>query len=107
MERQELDFAITLLEGQGAKGLQHLPLLELPLVLLVPKNSRFRNASGIFEALATENLEDPLISITAGELAPGVSGSFWRAARWNGPPGSRSPIWNWWRSTSKAGSESA
>jgi DNA-binding transcriptional LysR family regulator len=70
LERQELDFAITLLEGQGAKGLQHLPLLELPLVLLVPKTSRFRNASGIFEALATENLEDPLISITAAELAP-------------------------------------
>ena len=70
LERQELDFAITLLEGQSAKGLQHLPLLELPLVLLVPKTSRFRNASGIFEALATESLEDPLISITAGELAP-------------------------------------
>ena len=70
LERQELDFAITLLEGQGAKGLNHLPLLELPLVLLVPKVSRFRNASEIFEALATESLEDPLISITAVELAP-------------------------------------
>jgi len=70
LERQELDFAITLLEGQGAKGLQHLPLLELPLVLLVPKTSRFRNASEIFDALATESLEDPLISITATELAP-------------------------------------
>lgn len=70
LERQELDFAITLLEGQGAKGLQHLPLLELPLALLVPKTSRFRNASEIFDALATESLEDPLISITATELAP-------------------------------------
>jgi DNA-binding transcriptional LysR family regulator len=70
LERQELDFAITLLEGQGAKGLQHLPLLELPLVLLVPKTSRFRNASEIFDALATESLEDPLISITATELTP-------------------------------------
>jgi DNA-binding transcriptional LysR family regulator len=70
LERQELDFAITLLEGQGAKGLNHLPLLELPLVLLVPKASRFRTASEIFEALATESLEDPLISITAVELAP-------------------------------------
>ena len=70
LERQELDFAITLLEGQGSKGLNHLPLLELPLVLLVPKVSRFRNASEIFEALATESLEDPLISITAVELAP-------------------------------------
>jgi DNA-binding transcriptional LysR family regulator len=70
LERQQLDFAITLLEGQGAKGLQHLPLLELPLVLLVPKTSRFRNASEIFDALATESLEDPLISITATELAP-------------------------------------
>lgn len=70
LERQEIDFAITLLEGQGAKGLNHLPLLELPLVLLVPKESRFRTASEIFEALATESLEDPLISITAVELAP-------------------------------------
>jgi len=70
LERQEIDFAITLLEGQGAKGLNHMPLLELPLVLLVPKASRFRAASEIFEALATESLEDPLISITAVELAP-------------------------------------
>jgi DNA-binding transcriptional LysR family regulator len=70
LERQEIDFAITLLEGQDAKGLNHLPLLELPLVLLVPKASRFRTASEIFEALATESLEDPLISITAVELAP-------------------------------------
>jgi DNA-binding transcriptional LysR family regulator len=70
LERHELDFAITLLEGHCAKGLNHLPLLELPLVLLVPKASRFRNAGEILEALASESLEEPLISVTAAELAP-------------------------------------
>lgn len=70
LERQEIDFAVTLLEGQGAPDLQHLPLLELPLVLLVPKSSRFRRTEEILAALATESLEEPLISITASELAP-------------------------------------
>lgn len=70
LERQELDIAITLLEGNCAKGLHHLPLMELPLVLWVPKSSRFRHASEILEAAAAENLEEPLISITGSELAP-------------------------------------
>lgn len=70
LERQEIDFAITLLEGQGAPGLQHLPLLELPMVLLVPKSSRFRRTEEILAALADETLEEPLVSITAHELAP-------------------------------------
>lgn len=70
LERHELDFAITLLEGQGAKGLHHLPLLELPLVLLVPKKSSFRNADEILESLSSENLEEPLISVAAAESAP-------------------------------------
>lgn len=70
LERQELDFAITLLEGPGAPGLHHLPLLELPMVLLVPRSSRYKQASEILAALAAESLEEPLISITATELAP-------------------------------------
>ena len=70
LERQELDIAITLLEGNCAKGLHHLPLMELPLVLWVPKSSRFRHAEEILEAAAAENLEEPLISITGSELAP-------------------------------------
>jgi DNA-binding transcriptional LysR family regulator len=70
LERQELDFAITLLEGPGAPGLHHLPLLELPVVLLVQKSSRYRQAFEILEALATETLDEPLISVTATELAP-------------------------------------
>lgn len=70
LERQELDFAITLLEGPGATGLQHLQLLELPMVLLVPRSSRFRQAREILAALADESLDTPLISVTSTELAP-------------------------------------
>jgi DNA-binding transcriptional LysR family regulator len=70
LERQELDFAITLLEGPGAPGLHHLPLLELPLVLQVRKASRYKQASEILDSLANESLDEPLISVTATELAP-------------------------------------
>ena len=70
LERQELDFAITLLEGPGATGLHHLQLLELPMVLLVPRSSRFRQAREILAALADESLDTPLISVTSTELAP-------------------------------------
>lgn len=70
LERQEIDFAITLLEGPGAKDLQHVHLLDLPLVLLVTKASRFRRAQEILEALRQEDLDEPLICISASELAP-------------------------------------
>lgn len=70
LERQEIDFAITLLEGQAARGLQHEPLLELPLVLVVPRSSRHRRCSDILDALARESLEEPLVCVSAGELAP-------------------------------------
>ncbi|MCE2827193.1 MAG: LysR family transcriptional regulator [Verrucomicrobium sp.] len=70
LERQEIDFAITLLEGQAAKGLQHEPLLDLPLVLLVPKASRFRRYQDILEALAGESLDEPLVTVGPSEAAP-------------------------------------
>jgi DNA-binding transcriptional LysR family regulator len=70
LERDEIDFAITLLEGQASKGPRHEPLLELPLVLLVPGTSRFRRFQDVIQALAAETLDEPLVSVGASELAP-------------------------------------
>ncbi|MFM7554299.1 MAG: LysR family transcriptional regulator substrate-binding protein, partial [Verrucomicrobiota bacterium] len=70
LERDEIDFAITLLEGHAPRGLQHEPLLELPLVLLVPGTSRFRRFQDVVQALAAEDLDEPLVSVGASELAP-------------------------------------
>src|SRR6185436_16062536 len=40
LERKELDLAITLLDGKAAPGIKTVPLFELPLVLLVPRESK-------------------------------------------------------------------
>jgi DNA-binding transcriptional LysR family regulator len=48
LRRGEIDLAITLLEGKSGAGIQTLPLLELPLVLLVPKESKIKEAAQLW-----------------------------------------------------------
>ncbi len=59
LQRQEIDLAVTELDGKPGAGLRSQTLLRLPLALLVPADSPFKSASQI---LARENLEEqPLI----------------------------------------------
>jgi DNA-binding transcriptional LysR family regulator len=70
LERHELDLAITLLEEKSPPGLHQVPLLDLPVVFLVPAKSKYRSADDILAAVAGGNPTEPLITLTPGELAP-------------------------------------
>lgn len=70
LERHELDLAITLLEDKSPPGLNQVPLIDLPIVLLVSKACRFRSADDAFRVLSDGNPPEPLITLTPGELAP-------------------------------------
>jgi len=64
LQSQEIDLAITLLEGKPPAGIRTLTLLTLPLVLLVPKKSRYASASAVWEQ---DKIPDTLISLPANE----------------------------------------
>ncbi len=70
LERREVDIAITLLEEQSTLGLHQIPILELPIIFLVPKSSPFRSTKNILEAITNGTLLEPLITLTEGELVP-------------------------------------
>jgi len=64
LEQDEIDVAITLLDKKVPAGLQSLKLLELPLVLLVDKNSRFQSAAELWKL---DKIGDSLICLPPGE----------------------------------------
>ena len=63
-QKQEIDFAVTLLDGKSPTGLNSMPLVKLPLGLLVPKTSRLRSADELWKR---DRIEDTLISLPANE----------------------------------------
>lgn len=64
VERQDIDLAITLVDGKPPAGVQSLPLLKLPLVLLVSKASRIQSASELWKR---DRIDEMLISLPANE----------------------------------------
>lgn len=64
---QELDLAVTLLEGKPAAGLTAKPLLDLPLVLLVQEESKIRSARDIW---ARDPIDEALICLPPTETIP-------------------------------------
>ncbi len=64
LEQDEIDVAITLVDKKIPAGLQCLSLLELPLVLLVEKNSRYQSAE---ELWAQDKIEESLICLPPAE----------------------------------------
>jgi DNA-binding transcriptional LysR family regulator len=60
----EVDLVLTMIERKPAAGFQSQVLLELPLVLLVEKSSRYRTAA---ELWAQDKITDPLICLPAHE----------------------------------------
>jgi DNA-binding transcriptional LysR family regulator len=61
---QEIDLAVTLLEGKAPPGINAQPLLHLPLVLLVPKNSHLNSAEELWKE---DKIEETLISLPVFE----------------------------------------
>ncbi|MGH7952722.1 MAG: LysR family transcriptional regulator [Limisphaerales bacterium] len=64
LQREEIDLAVTLIEKKPAAGLQSLPLLELPLVLLVEKNSPVKSAEELWQR---DKIDEPLICLPREE----------------------------------------
>jgi DNA-binding transcriptional LysR family regulator len=64
LERDEIDVAITLLDKKTPAGMQSLKLLELPLVLLVDKASRYQSAGELWKL---DKITDSLICLPPSE----------------------------------------
>lgn len=65
LQKQELDLAVTALDGKPPPGMKAVTLLTLSMVLLVPKASRVRAAE---ELWARDRVEETLISLPADEV---------------------------------------
>ena len=61
---QELDVAITLLDGKPPAGVKQIPLVSLPLVLLVELRSPVKSAAELWRR---DRLDDALISLPTNE----------------------------------------
>lgn len=64
LQDREIDLAVTVLESRPPARLQCLRLVRLPLVLLVPRDSKLKSAK---ELWAQDKIEDPLISLPPTE----------------------------------------
>ncbi len=64
LQAREIDLAVTLLEGKPPAGIQSVPLLDLPLLLVVPKSSRLRSAADFWKV---DRIEETLICLPSTE----------------------------------------
>jgi len=64
LANDEVDLVLTMIEGKPPAGFQSLVLLELPMVLLVEKSSRFKTME---ELWALDKIPEPLICLPAHE----------------------------------------
>jgi DNA-binding transcriptional LysR family regulator len=62
--KEEIDLAVSVVEKKSAPGIHSLPLIELPLVLLVEKKSKFTDASQLW---SLDKITEPLICLPATE----------------------------------------
>ena len=62
--KQEIDVAVTLIEKKPPAGIQSQALLELPLILVVPKDSPLVSAEELWKR---DKIQDPLICLPASE----------------------------------------
>jgi len=65
LDQQEIDLAFTLLNQKSPGGSKTQRLLELPLVLLVEKNSKVQSPDDLWRR---DKIEEPLISLPANEM---------------------------------------
>jgi DNA-binding transcriptional LysR family regulator len=65
IERHEIDLAFTLLNHKAPSGSKTQRLLDLPLVLLVPKGSTVHSPEDLWGA---DKIEEPLVCLPANEM---------------------------------------
>lgn len=64
LEQDEVDLVFTVIEKKAPAGAQSTTMLELPLVLLVPKESRYQSAGELWRR---DKIDEPLICLPAAE----------------------------------------
>src|SRR5437899_200802 len=64
LQKEELDLAVTLIEKKSPPGIHSVALLELPLVLLVEKNSPVATAAPLWQR---DKIEQPLLCLPSAE----------------------------------------
>lgn len=65
LERGEIDLAITLLPAEVPQKIFSQPLLQIPLILLVPKNNQLRSTAQLWKQ---GEIQESLICLTADEM---------------------------------------
>jgi DNA-binding transcriptional LysR family regulator len=65
LDRQEIDLAFTLLNHKGPAGSKAQRLLDLPMVLLVEKNSKVQSPDDLWRR---DKIEEPLIALPTNEM---------------------------------------
>lgn len=63
--KEELDLAVTAIEKKPAQGIHSMALMELPLMLLVEKNSRLTAADQLWHR---DKIDEPLLCLPAAEV---------------------------------------
>src|SRR6185369_8321154 len=63
--REEIEMAVTLIEKRATPGIQSMVLMELPMVLLVPKASKITDAEQLWKQ---DPITEPLICMPAAEV---------------------------------------
>jgi DNA-binding transcriptional LysR family regulator len=64
VEKRELDLALTVLSRRPSAGVQAVPLFKMPLVLLVPRNSRIKSCA---ELWARKKINESLVCLPTNE----------------------------------------
>jgi len=70
LQNQEIDASIGLIGSKPPTGISTVPMFKMPLVLLVPKSSKLKNAA---ELWARDRIEETLITVPSNEA---ISRSF-------------------------------
>ena len=65
LEEREIDVSIGLLNGEPPAGVESRAMFKMPLVLLVPKNSKLKSAK---ELWAMDRIDETLITVPRNEL---------------------------------------
>jgi len=65
LEQGELDFLISLIPNNLGPNIHTQPLLNLPMVLLIPKSSKIKSADELWKR---DRIDDPLISLPPNEI---------------------------------------
>jgi DNA-binding transcriptional LysR family regulator len=64
LQKQEIDLAVTLIEKKSPAGIQSRAMLELPLILMVPRESPYKSADEIWKR---DRINEPLICLPPSE----------------------------------------